>query len=143
MKSPITHGHGHGHVLPRLDGVVARCGGPSICTVCAKEKAAWESERTAFVDAVMTDDKRFFVAEDFDSLVGFMYAPYCANFANAKVMPLLEENAKLKAQLAALHLLGSVERRCGSASHASGYTDAQEVAEWCRAFLAKMEGDAK
>lgn len=30
---------GHGHVRPRPDGVRARCGGPAICSVCAREKA--------------------------------------------------------------------------------------------------------
>lgn len=27
----------HGHVIPRLDGVVARCGGPAICQDCNDE----------------------------------------------------------------------------------------------------------
>lgn len=31
---------GHGHVYPRPDRVVARCGGPALCDVCAKEEAA-------------------------------------------------------------------------------------------------------
>lgn len=30
---------GHGHVHPRPDGVKARCGGPAICSECAKEAA--------------------------------------------------------------------------------------------------------
>ena len=30
---------GHGHVFPRLDGAVARCGGPAICPECAKDFA--------------------------------------------------------------------------------------------------------
>ncbi len=30
---------GHGHVNKRPDGVLARCGGPGICSVCSKEKA--------------------------------------------------------------------------------------------------------
>ena len=30
---------GHGHVLPRPDGVKARCGGPNLCSVCAQELA--------------------------------------------------------------------------------------------------------
>jgi hypothetical protein len=30
---------GHGHVTPREDGMRARCGGPVICSVCAKELA--------------------------------------------------------------------------------------------------------
>lgn len=30
---------GHGHVRPRPDGARARCGGPAICSVCAKEAA--------------------------------------------------------------------------------------------------------
>jgi hypothetical protein len=31
---------GHGHVRPRPDGARARCGGPAICSVCARERAA-------------------------------------------------------------------------------------------------------
>jgi hypothetical protein len=31
---------GHGHVIPRPDGVKARCGGPAFCQVCQREKAA-------------------------------------------------------------------------------------------------------
>lgn len=29
----------HGHVTPRPDGMVARCGGPAICAQCALELA--------------------------------------------------------------------------------------------------------
>jgi len=29
---------GHGHVYPRPDGVLARCGGPLSCAECALEK---------------------------------------------------------------------------------------------------------
>ncbi len=35
---------GHGHVKPRPDGSRARCGGPALCNVCAKEKAAFDIE---------------------------------------------------------------------------------------------------
>lgn len=31
---------GHGHVIPNKDGSVARCGGPAICSECAREQAA-------------------------------------------------------------------------------------------------------
>lgn len=31
---------GHGHVTPNPDGSKARCGGPAICPVCAKEAGA-------------------------------------------------------------------------------------------------------
>jgi hypothetical protein len=31
---------GHGHVRRRLDGLVARCGGPGLCRSCAQELAA-------------------------------------------------------------------------------------------------------
>jgi len=33
---------GHGHVTPRADGVKARCGGPALCPVCARELAVKE-----------------------------------------------------------------------------------------------------
>jgi hypothetical protein len=29
----------HGHVVPRPDGMKARCGGPAICGQCAREAA--------------------------------------------------------------------------------------------------------
>lgn len=31
---------GHGHVTKRHDGMLAKCGGPSICKACAAEKEA-------------------------------------------------------------------------------------------------------
>lgn len=30
-------GCGHGHVYPNVDGSVARCGGPHICALCARD----------------------------------------------------------------------------------------------------------
>lgn len=30
---------GHGHVFPRPDGVVARCGGPGLCAECSRDLA--------------------------------------------------------------------------------------------------------
>ena len=35
---------GHGHVRPRKDGMKARCGGPAICSECAKEAALYRAE---------------------------------------------------------------------------------------------------
>lgn len=32
--------HGHGHITPRDDGALAKCGGPAICKVCALEQTA-------------------------------------------------------------------------------------------------------
>jgi hypothetical protein len=39
----MTMNTGHGHVVPRPDGVKARCGGPAICSRCQAERAAYES----------------------------------------------------------------------------------------------------
>lgn len=36
VKSILAE-QGHGHVYPRADGALARCGGPAICQVCAQE----------------------------------------------------------------------------------------------------------
>lgn len=40
-------GHGHGHVTPNADGLKARCGGPALCSTCAKEEAALLGGRAA------------------------------------------------------------------------------------------------
>lgn len=34
---------GHGHVFPRADGAVAKCGGPKICSECAKDQAVLDA----------------------------------------------------------------------------------------------------
>ena len=36
----VNDGQGHGHVTPRPDGAIARCGGPMMCGACARELAA-------------------------------------------------------------------------------------------------------
>lgn len=36
-SAPDSLNSGHGHVRPRPDGVKARCGGPMMCRICAKE----------------------------------------------------------------------------------------------------------
>lgn len=41
----VSYGHGHGHVRPRADGAVARCGGPAICSACATELAQSQKYR--------------------------------------------------------------------------------------------------
>lgn len=47
---------GHGHVRPRPDGPKARCGGPAICSECAREQAQQQSTAT-FVYIVITKDR--------------------------------------------------------------------------------------
>lgn len=68
---------GHGHVTPNPDGVVARCGGPSMCGDCARERM--ESGR-----AVLTGLRLSLNCEDWDvppdlkydeALEGFVYEP--------------------------------------------------------------------
>jgi hypothetical protein len=36
----------HGHVTPNTDGSKARCGGPKMCAVCAKELAEFSMNET-------------------------------------------------------------------------------------------------
>lgn len=38
---------GHGHVVPRPDGIKARCGGPPFCSVCDREWRALRRETLA------------------------------------------------------------------------------------------------
>ena len=42
---------GHGHVVPNKDGRLARCGGPSICSACARELAQATASTTAAMQA--------------------------------------------------------------------------------------------
>ena len=34
---------GHGHVVPRTDGLKARCGGPALCAECARDEAFYRA----------------------------------------------------------------------------------------------------
>ena len=40
----------HGHVTPNADGSRARCGGPTICPVCAKELAQGWPELNHYIE---------------------------------------------------------------------------------------------
>ena len=44
MSTNSNGNFGHGHVYPRPDGARARCGGPSICLVCSRDKARKDIE---------------------------------------------------------------------------------------------------
>lgn len=78
---------GHGHVIPRPDGARARCGGPAICAVCAKELAQVKTDRAATVDAIakrygaalaeecdLTEHKERFVGLFKDAITEFLEA---------------------------------------------------------------------
>lgn len=39
MYCQVPNNFGHGYVHPRRDGIKAKCGGPAICSICAREKA--------------------------------------------------------------------------------------------------------
>jgi hypothetical protein len=39
---------GHGHVWPRPDGSIARCGGPKLCKKCARDLAAYGPRPTTW-----------------------------------------------------------------------------------------------
>jgi len=41
-------GAGHGHVKPRADGVVMKCGGPGLCAVCTAEQEAQSAQAGEF-----------------------------------------------------------------------------------------------
>jgi predicted NBD/HSP70 family sugar kinase len=41
---------GHGHVTPRPDGAKARCGGPALCSTCAREAALQRARARREID---------------------------------------------------------------------------------------------
>lgn len=45
--SPANPNSGHGHVFPRPDKVVARCGGPALCLTCKGDEARKKSDEQA------------------------------------------------------------------------------------------------
>jgi hypothetical protein len=48
---------GHGHVVPRSDGVKARCGGPAMCGDCAKELARLQAAGELQAEVARIRDK--------------------------------------------------------------------------------------
>ncbi|HDQ4107412.1 TPA: hypothetical protein P8O53_005949, partial [Pseudomonas aeruginosa] len=66
---------GHGHVLPRADGVKMRCGGPGLCSECtadaSRARAALAQPSPTlppFAKKVLAKLRRFYdCAEDFES----------------------------------------------------------------------------
>ncbi|HHN0727766.1 TPA: hypothetical protein ACRMF9_006565, partial [Pseudomonas aeruginosa] len=66
---------GHGHVLPRADGVKMRCGGPGLCSECtadaSRARAALAQPSAAlppFAEKVLAKLRRFYdCASDFES----------------------------------------------------------------------------
>ncbi len=54
---------GHGHVKPRADGAIAKCGGPGMCSVCNAELAALQSEVKHVAQAIYASE----FADDFPS----------------------------------------------------------------------------
>lgn len=46
---------GHGHVVPRADGVKMRCGGPALCSTCQAEKRTLEAQFATLSPAHIED----------------------------------------------------------------------------------------
>jgi hypothetical protein len=81
---------GHGHVRPRKDGYLARCGGPAICKVCQQEQAEFSKPAPADVllpEAAESDrdlwEKMGCIADDEACLR--MLASHREAYAQAKV----------------------------------------------------------
>jgi len=56
-ESGLQPNQGHGHVTPRPDGVKARCGGPSFCEVCQRERAALSAPSQAAEHAQLLTER--------------------------------------------------------------------------------------
>ncbi len=51
----VEHRYGHGHVIPRPDGVKVRCGGPAMCPVCAGELARKPERNNKLISPIHCD----------------------------------------------------------------------------------------
>jgi hypothetical protein len=63
MPEPGAATPGHGHVVPRPDGARARCGGPALCSACAKELAAQQQPAATPGQAAYEAFRRWYAAE--------------------------------------------------------------------------------
>lgn len=54
----MSQNEGHGHVYPRDDGVLARCGGPGICAKCSADQARKDSAAGSVILPKMGDPDR-------------------------------------------------------------------------------------
>ena len=58
---------GHGHVIPNKNGMLARCGGPAICSVCKAEMKQLTVGQV--IQMVETNAKTFYHPEEVRLLV--------------------------------------------------------------------------
>lgn len=63
---------GHGHVFPRPDGLLARCGGPSVCGECAKDLARKNIIDDGYKGTTPT------AAPDIEAMIRKAYSAYLA-----------------------------------------------------------------
>lgn len=87
IEGPGTN-TGHGHVWPRPDGYLARCGGPSTCVQCLADRERWAAlSKKAPAKPVKTDKLKF---KDLPLGHAFVYAPgpFRPDGTYVKVMPL-------------------------------------------------------
>lgn len=124
---------GHGHVRPRLDGTVMRCGGPGICKTCQKERlllGIWqEADEAKPAQAAATR------AGIFDVITGTANIPPQA----AQDLPTPEEHAAQIERVAAAlrdeqlrtnqvtEALSILDRWVEKAEHTDGYVGVVEI----------------
>lgn len=58
---------GHGHVYPRPDGVKARCGGPALCSQCARELAMMQNGSHSRFEEAMAEKAKQKATERLES----------------------------------------------------------------------------
>ena len=55
---------GHGHVWPRPDGSRMRCGGPAICSECAKDQIRFDNQLNAAIERVGSSWKQALTGQE-------------------------------------------------------------------------------
>ena len=83
---PIPDSERHGHIVPRADGNLCRCGGPAWCPVCVAEVAALGLTLDEYIASIRIGNARLMAA-----LLGIIRSEFSSDDPLAFVESLIQE----------------------------------------------------